>query len=109
MLALHGRRLGRWALSGPLVWRLCNTGGMTVAVTVDRSGPAVLEALRALSPDEAEAFQSEYRATLGRASDSLDLAEAERVLTHWWGIASLRLNPLTEPEREAGATLPRGR
>lgn len=71
-----------------------------MAGTVVRSGAAVLEALRALSPGEAEAFESEYRAALARASESLDLGDAERVLTHWWGIASLRLNPLTESEQE---------
>ena len=75
---------------------------MTVAMTVDRSGPAVLEALRALSPGEADVFEAEYRATLARAAESLDLGEAERVLTHWWGIVSLRLNPLTDSERELG-------
>jgi hypothetical protein len=73
---------------------------VTVAMTIDRSGPAVLEALRALSPGEADVFEAEYRATLARAAESLDLGEAERVLTHWWGIVSLRLNPLTESERE---------
>jgi hypothetical protein len=79
---------------------LCDTGAVTVTVKVKRSGLAVLEALREVSPAEAAAFESEYRAALARASESLDLGEAEHVLTHWWGIVSLRLNPLTESERD---------
>src|SRR6478735_11374004 len=51
---------GRWWGGG-----FCDTGVVTVAI--DRSGPAVLEALRALSPGEADVFEAEYRATLARA------------------------------------------
>lgn len=79
---------------------LCETGAVTVVTTIDRSGPAVLEALRAVSPSEAEAFEAEYRSALARAAESLDLGEAERVLTHWWGIVALRMHPLTEAEQE---------
>lgn len=83
-------------LAGPQCM-FCHTGMVTVMV-VERAGVAVLEALRELSPAEAEAFETEYRSALTRASESLDLTESERVLTHWWGIAHLRLQPLTDAE-----------
>jgi len=73
---------------------------MTVAVKVQRTGPAVLEALLASSPAEADTFESEYRAALAAAAETLDVSPAERILTHWWGIAHLRLQPLSEDERD---------
>lgn len=79
--------------------RACQTGVMT-ATRVERSGTAVLEVLREVSPPDATAFEAEYRAALRQAADSLDLSKADRVLTHWWGIAYLRLEPVTEHERD---------
>lgn len=60
----------------------------------------MLEVLREVSPPDATAFEAEYRAALRQAADSLDLSKADRVLTHWWGIAYLRLEPVTEHERD---------
>ena len=73
---------------------------MTVDVRVERSGTAVLDALRSVAPEEAELFATEYRNALTRAADSFDLSESDLVLNRWWGIAYLRLNPPTDEERE---------
>lgn len=73
---------------------------MVVEVRVARTGPAILQALQDVAPGEAETFAEEYRAALRRAAASLDVSEAEQVLTRWWGVAYLRLNPPTEEERD---------
>jgi hypothetical protein len=79
----------------------CNTGGMTVTTTrIERSGPAVRAALTDLSPDEAPRFEHDYRAALSRATDTLDLREADDVLNRWWGIACIRANPLSLEEEQ---------
>ncbi len=52
------------------------------------------------SPSECARFEAEFAAALTRASAELDLASAEEVLDRWWGIATIRANPLTEAERE---------
>lgn len=74
---------------------------MALNTLVERTGTAVRAALQEVAPAEADAFQAEFRAALARAADSLDLGDVERVLTHWWGILHLRLQPLTEPELDA--------
>lgn len=88
---------------------------MTATMTrIERSGAAVQAALARMSPEDAETFQCEYRGALTRAATTLDLSEAEAVLTHWWGIATIRANPLTPAEQEivrrvrAGEELPPG-
>jgi Family of unknown function (DUF6247) len=88
---------------------------VTVTMTrIERSGPAVHSALAVTSPAEAETFQQEYRAALTQAAATLDLCDADAVLTHWWGIATIRANPLTPAEQElvrrvrAGEELPDG-
>ena len=73
---------------------------MSVDVTVERSGPAILRALQDMSADDAERFAAEYRAVLEGAANTFDLSESERVLDRWWGIAHLRLNPATDEERD---------
>ncbi len=73
---------------------------MVVEVKVARTGPAILQVLEEVSPGEAEAFAGEHGAALRRAGVSLDLSESEQILTRWWGIAYLRLNPPTEEERD---------
>jgi hypothetical protein len=73
---------------------------MVVEPTVARTGPAILQALQDVAPGEAETFADEYGAALRRAAASLDVSEAEEVLTRWWGVAYLRLNPPTEEERD---------
>ena len=73
---------------------------MVVEAKVARTGPAILEVLQDVAPGEAGTFEGEYRAALRRAAVSLDVSEAEQVLTRWWGVAYLRLNPPTEEERD---------
>lgn len=71
---------------------------MTVGVVVERSGASVRAALLETSSADAEAFEREFLQALTRAAESLDLTEAERVLTHWWGVAHLRVQPLSDSE-----------
>jgi len=73
---------------------------MVATTKIARSGQAISNALRELSPQEAVEFDREYRNALVRAADTFDLTEAETLLTRWWGIANLRANPLTEEEHE---------
>jgi hypothetical protein len=67
---------------------------------IERSGRAIHTALQTSSPDEADRFADEYRGALTRAAETLDVSDAEAVLDRWWGIATIRANPLTEDERE---------
>jgi hypothetical protein len=73
---------------------------MVVEAKVARTGPAIRQALQDVAPGEAETFAGEYGAALRGAAASLDVSEAEEVLTRWWEVAYLRLNPPTEEERE---------
>ena len=81
---------------------------------IERSAPAIHAALMESSPSEATQFIEAYRAALVEAAETSGLADAEAVLTHWWGIAHIRANPLTSEEREIvrrirdGADLPAG-
>lgn len=88
---------------------------MTVTMSrVERSGPAIQAALAATSPGEAAQFAKEYRRALTRSAETLDLTDAEALLTRWWGIATIRANPLTAEEQKlvrrvrAGEDLPPG-
>lgn len=73
---------------------------MTVTIKIRRDGQAIRSALAEVSDVEAARFVEEYRDALTRAAGTLDLSEAEAVLTRWWGIATLRANPPTDAERE---------
>ena len=73
---------------------------MVVEAKVARTGPAILQALQDVAPGEADTFAEEYGSALRRAAASLDVSEAEEVLTRWWWVAYLRLNPPTEEERD---------
>ncbi len=77
-----------------------DTVGVTVTTKIERSGRTILAVLADLSPEEAGQFEREYRDALTRAAESLDLAEAESILTRWWGIATVRANSLTDEERQ---------
>ena len=81
---------------------------MTIEVRIARTGPAILSALQDVSPAEAVTFADEYRKALQRASASLDLAESERLLDRWWGVAYMRLNPPTAEELEIRRRLDAG-
>lgn len=71
-----------------------------LATKIERSGPAIRAALAELAPDECAEFEAELRAALSRAGIDFDLAPVERVLDRWWGIATIRANPLSEAERD---------
>lgn len=73
---------------------------MVMTTRVARSGRDVSAALHERSPLEAARFDQEYREALVRAAETFDLVEAETVLSRWWGIANLRVNPLTVEEQE---------
>lgn len=73
---------------------------MSVPVRVERSGPAIRAVLAEVSPLEAVRFEREYSEALSRATRSLDLSEADALLTRWWGVAALRANPLTDQEQQ---------
>ena len=81
---------------------------MVATTKIARSGSAVRSALTDLSPEEAHLFEREFHEALSRAAATFDLAEAETVLTRWWGIANLRANPLTDHEQHLIARLHAG-
>ena len=85
-----------------------DTRPMASEVRIARTGAAILSALQEVSPAEAETFADEYRKALQRASASLDLAESERLLDRWWGVAYMRLNPPTAEELEIRRRLDAG-
>lgn len=68
-------------------------------VRVDRTGPSIRAALAAASPDELPDFEAEFHIALAEADDDFDTSRIEQVLTRWWGVAHLRLNPPTDDER----------
>ncbi|MEP9395148.1 DUF6247 family protein [Gordonia sp. VNK1] len=74
---------------------------MTTYTQVDKTGPAIRAALKAASPDELPDFEAEFHAALAEAGGDFDTSRIERVLTHWWGIAHLRLNPIPADQRDA--------
>jgi len=76
-----------------------DTGAMTTATRIERSGPAVRAALAQLSPGECAQFEAEFAQATARAGAEYDLAPAEAVLDRWWGIAVIRANPLSEQEQ----------
>lgn len=72
---------------------------MTSFVKVERTGPAIRAALREVSPDEVPDFEAEFHTALAEADDDFDVSRIERVISRWWRIAHLRLNPIPEEER----------
>ncbi len=77
-----------------------DTRRMTMATTtIKRSGPAIRAVLAEVSPDECAQFEAEFAQALARAGAEFDLAPAEAVLDRWWGIAVIRVNPLSEQEQ----------
>jgi hypothetical protein len=68
------------------------------SVAVERSGPAIRDALAEHAPGEEHRFSSELRDALARAADDLDLAGPRAVLARWHGLATMAANPLTAEE-----------
>jgi hypothetical protein len=81
---------------------------LTLTIAVERSGPAIRAALAKHRSEEATAFETEFRQALDRARDTFDLGPVEAVLDRWWGIAAIRVNPLTDAEKEQVAAVGRG-
>lgn len=73
---------------------------VTTATRIERTGPAIHLALAETAPAERDRFEAEFRAALTRAQTDFDLAPIEALLDRWWGIATIRANPLTETERD---------
>lgn len=70
-------------------------------IEVAKTGPAIRAALKEASPDELPDFEAEFHTAIAEADDDFDTSRIERVLTRWWGIAHVRLNPIPMDEREA--------
>lgn len=80
--------------------RLTRVGGNT-PIVVERSGPAIREALCADAPaEECAQFEEELRSALARAAEDLDLSGPQAVLRHWHALATMAANPPTDDERE---------
>ena len=75
---------------------------MTTATTtlVERSGPGIGAALNKHAPHERARFEAELRDALARASDDLDVARVDEVLSRWHSRATVVANPLTGAEQE---------
>ncbi|MGH3903050.1 MAG: DUF6247 family protein [Pseudonocardiaceae bacterium] len=72
---------------------------MSVATTkVACSGSAIRAALADPAPDACALFEAELQQAMGRASETFELTALDAVLDHWWGIATIRANPLSEQE-----------
>ena len=76
---------------------------MTTMTKIARSGPVIRAALAELSPMECEQFESEFQQAAQIAAEQFDLTGLEALLDRWWGIATIRANPLTEQEQELRA------
>lgn len=73
---------------------------MSVAtMRIERSGPAIRDALMRFAPAECPSFESELGHALAAAARTLDLAPAQAVLDRWWGVAVTRANPLSHAEQ----------
>lgn len=69
------------------------------ATPVERSGPGISTALDKYAPRERPRFEAELRDALARASDDLDVARVDEVLTRWYSRAAIVANPLTSEEQ----------
>jgi Family of unknown function (DUF6247) len=72
---------------------------MATATAVERTGPAILAALRRYAPHEATRFESELRGALARAGADLDVARVDEVMARWHTRACVLANPLTDQEQ----------
>jgi hypothetical protein len=69
------------------------------ATAVERTGPAILAALRRYAPREAARFESELREALNRAGTDLDVTGVDEVMARWHTRACILANPLTDREQ----------
>ncbi len=73
-----------------------------VRTRIERTGPAIRAAL---DEERRAEFETDFRAALSQADDTLDLAAVQVVLDRWWPLALLCANP----EIQAGAEQDRRR
>jgi Family of unknown function (DUF6247) len=87
------------ATSAPTAGR--DTWSVTMATTtlVERSGPGISAALDKHAPQERRRFEAELRDALARASEDLDEARIDEVLSRWHSRATIVANPLTSEEQ----------
>ena len=69
------------------------------ATLVQRSGPGISAALNKYAPQERPRFEAELRDALARASDDLEVARVDEVLSRWHSRATIVANPLTSEEQ----------
>ena len=72
---------------------------------VERTGPAIRAALREAAPDELPDFEAEFHIALAEADNDFDVSRIDHVITHWWGIANVRLDPISEDARAVADAL----
>lgn len=72
---------------------------------LERTGPAIRAALREAAPDELPDFEAEFHIALAEADDDFDVSRIDHVITHWWGIANVRLDPISEDARAVADAL----
>lgn len=60
------------------------------ATPVERSGPGISTALDKYAPQGRPRFEAELRDALARASDDLDVARVDEVLSRWYSLADDR-------------------
>ncbi len=72
---------------------------MTTATVVARSGPGISASLSQHAPQERPHFEAELRQALVQASDDLDVARVDEVLSRWHRRATIVANPLTGEEQ----------
>ena len=74
---------------------------MATTTRVKRSGPSIRAALAEThSPAECEVFRAEFADALAVAGRTYDLVPLEALLDRWWGIAVMRINPLSPAEQD---------
>ena len=70
----------------------------SASTIVARTGPAIRALLAKVSPSECAEFEREFVAAAEQAGHDVDTAPLDAVLDRWWRIATVRGNPLSEPE-----------
>ncbi|CAM4034544.1 DUF6247 domain-containing protein [Tsukamurella strandjordii] len=67
---------------------------------IERTGPAIREALGEAAPAELPKFEAEFRATLAETDGDFDTARIEEVITRWWPVAVQAADPIPPEELE---------
>lgn len=73
---------------------------MTATSSVAHTGPAIRTVLAKVSPAECAQFERDFLPAVTLAGEQFDLGPVEQVLDRWQAVASIRANPLSEPEQQ---------